>query len=573
MSRVGIPQPKHSDIVSLLSTYLQEPVKTQEFSTLARKRAVPSAKVMAWEPELCLETKKAIFLVHQLIQDEIPPEVTRVHQANLTGRRGSRRLIPVIYCADSEEISAVKRAELVVEKCMQVGCALVCDSPEGPVLILPPNCRRPAPCENETEQGHIPAWLLNSLQSLAAFSDYFRSCLKGVHKSYMRHVHDGPADYDSEAEILIKFLQCLRKGDPRLFMPLDRFQALKSWERANANVKSRDHFFHTINNLLLGFLVLGQVFEKAERVQIPEKYIQQTNGPAKLLAWEALWFLTCINHDPAYSAEHFWSNYAYSIGIPGTATSEPIPEEVVEYLVEAWDTTYKGARQDLSQLYNNVRGKWDPPQLVPHDPAFDRALREAYWNGEKSSHSLISGLMLVMGCLHDRAAKSKQYDKTIALKACDIAALSMMFHDQHCRQVLATNDVQAISFDVLPYASALMFVDSLQDDRRDISTMEFTKHGILVSIHYDKTANEVVADVCLSELPLKFWPSKIVEYESATRWINSVSKTHFRIDYKTRLTAGGIKGPKKGRYSPNKPQFHRKKTRKSGRKRTSARRN
>lgn len=550
MSRIGIPKAKQDEIASLLGASLQETISIEEFKILAKKRAIPGAKLMSWEPETCLKTKRTIFLVHQLLQDQIPAEVkhTRGIKAPRTTKKGSsREIIPVIFCREAPGTSASKKAELVVEDCANAGCVLICDSSEGAVLIIPPYCSIPSPCANETEKGHIPKWLLDGLHSLDAFSDYLKNCIDAVYKSYEDDVYRGSPDYDSEAEILIGFLQCVRKGDPRLFMPLDRFQSLKSWERASANVKSRDHFFHTINNLFLGLLVLGKIFGKTERTQIPETYIQQPDSPARLLTWEVLWFLTCINHDPAYSAEHFWANYAYSIGIPGTASSEPIPEEAIEHLVEAWDTAYKGARQDLSALYNNIRGKWDPPQLVQHDPAFDRALREAYWDGVKSSHSLISGLMLIMGCIQDKAAKSKHYDQALALKACDIAALSMMFHDQHCRQVLASNTVQPISFEILPYASLLMFVDSLQDDRRDISIIEFKKHGILNSIIYDKAANEIVADVCLAELPVKFWPGKIIEYESATRWINSASKTHFRIDYKTHLDvqAGKATSPRR----------------------------
>lgn len=546
MSRIGIPQAKQSEIASLLTACLQESVSTEKFDVLARKRAIPGTKLITWEPELCLETKETVFLVHQLIQDQIPAEVKQTRQSgsvNVSKKRRSREVIPVIFCRDTPGMSATKRAELVVEDCVRAKCVLISDSSEGAVLIIPPHCMIPSPCTNAPEKGHVPSWLLVALQSLDAFSDYLRKCIEKFQKVYNKDVRGGTPDYDSEAEILIAFLQCIRKGDPRLYLPLDRFQGLKSWERANANVKSRDHFFHTVNNLLLGFLILGSIFEKVERDQIPETYIQQSGGPAKLLSWEVLWFLTCINHDPAYSAEHFWPNYAYSIGIPGAASSEPVPKEAIERLVAAWDTSYKGARQDLSALYNNIRGKWDPPQMVQHDPAFDRALREAYWDGVKSSHSLISGLMLIIGCVQDRTAKSKYYDPTFALKACDIAALSMMFHDQHCRQVLASNNVQPISFEILPYAALLMFVDSLQDDRRDISIIDFNKHGIVNSIIYDKTANEIVADVCLAELPVRIWPAKITEYESATRWINSASKTHFRIDYKTHLN---IQSPKDG---------------------------
>ena len=40
--------------------------------------------------------------------------------------------------------------------------------------------------------------------------------------------------------------------------------------------------------------------------------------------------------------------------------------------------------------------------------------------------------------------------------------------------------VNPIPFQYLPYASTLMFVDAIQDDRRDVSTSRFRQHGELI---------------------------------------------------------------------------------------------
>lgn len=545
MSRTGISEAGRAELASLLSAHFQKPATIYEFKTLVKSRILWKAQELGWEPEFCIESSGRLFLVHQLIQDQIPEEVKKTRRIKALpkkrGQKGTRKrkIVPLVFCPQTpatQEIAAVegtKRGELVIEDCVAAEIPLVCASSEGAVLVLPPGFKPPKPCETESEGGHVPDWLFHNLTLLDAFSPYLRKCFQRTYQVYQRKVQRGNPDYDSEAEILIKLLQDIRKGDPRLFMPLDRLHALKSWERAQANTKSRDHFFHTINNLLLGYLVLGYILGTTERMSPPESFLQDTKNIPRLLTWESLWFLTCINHDPAYSAEHFWANYNYSIGVPGAATIEPIPQEAVNRLIEAWQTNYDGARNDLSELYTRLNGEWFPPQLVPKVPEFDRALREVYWNGQKSSHSLMSGLLLITNCEKDKTVKSKAYDKVKAVTACDIAALSMMFHDQHCRRVLGSFGVKPIAFENLPYASILMFVDSLQDDRRDIAKIHFNKHEILTSIVFDKAANEVVAQVCLGELPLKYWPGKIAEYESSTRWINTASATHFRIDYKT----------------------------------------
>src|SRR5258707_539591 len=126
---------------------------------------------------------------------------------------------------------------------------------------------------SESEGGHGPGWLFETLIALDAFSAHLRSCISRTYDVYRKEVQRGDPDYDSEAEILIKLLQDVRKGDRRLFMPLDRLHALKSWERAQANTRSRDHFFHTINNLLLGYLVLGYILGSTQRQVPPETFL------------------------------------------------------------------------------------------------------------------------------------------------------------------------------------------------------------------------------------------------------------------------------------------------------------
>jgi hypothetical protein len=76
-----------------------------------------------------------------------------------------------------------------------------------------------------------------------------------------------------------------------------------------------------------------------------------------------------------------------------------------------------------------------------------------------------------------------------------------------------------------------MFADALQDDRRDIATSTFPKEGVLQSLSVK--AGNVLATVSLPQIPIMYWPGKIVEYQSVTGWINSASDTKFNIDYRS----------------------------------------
>jgi hypothetical protein len=201
---------------------------------------------------------------------------------------------------------------------------------------------------------------------------------------------------------------------------------------------------------------------------------------------------------------------------------------------DMWETRFAGARQDLSSLYRAASKKWTPPSLqMPPVDAFDNAVQRAYFDGRNTSHSLVSGLRLISLCQSQNVPKAKEYDPKVALTACVIAALGMMFHDQRCRAVLTAAGVSPIAFEHLPYASLLMFVDALQDDRRDISKSRFRAYGVLRGIEIATDGTVVKALVCLREVPVKGWAPRIAEYESVMSWINSRSRVVFRIDYKT----------------------------------------
>src|SRR5260370_1309579 len=92
---------------------------------------------------------------------------------------------------------------------------------------------------------------------------------------------------------------------------------------------------------------------------------------------------------------------------------------------------------------------------------------------------------------------------------------------QRCRAILTDEGIDPIAFEHLPYACLLMFVDALQDDRRDISQSRFRACGILREITIASDGSVVEALVCLREVPVKGWAPRIAEYESVMYWINS----------------------------------------------------
>jgi hypothetical protein len=343
--------------------------------------------------------------------------------------------------------------------------------------------------------------------------------------------------YDREADTLETFLRKVRRAASPFYLPLDRFLELKAWEREGAHHGARDHYFHTFNNLLLGLIILGGVFARRPHNEPPDAFITDSEFVGNLKPWEVLWFLTCLNHDPGYTGEKFWPAVYSKFGLrQGERAKRPIPVDVAEVLSNGWDTDLKEARKDLMDLYQRFVA-WVPPQTGNDVPnRFDAALRIAYFDGERSSHSLLSGLTLIQGFIQDRTQRSRPAgERTKCLAGCEIAALSMLFHDQRCRELLQGRGVPPIPFEHLPYASLLIFVDSIQDDRRDIAVNAWPRHGVLNGLEVLQEGALIRASVCLREIPLKYWPGKLLEFDSARRWLNTSAVMTFEYEHRPAL--------------------------------------
>ena len=401
--------------------------------------------------------------------------------------------------------------------------------------VFPENFKPSSPDGCQDETGHIPSWLYSSLAESSAFSPYLNGAFKSFAKAYRQATRRQTIAHDDEVQLVIDFARKFAKGDRRLYFPIKQLLVLLAFEAAKSNRGTRDHFFHTFNNLFLGFRILGLLYGNERSIADVDGFIAGGSG-AKLHSWECLWFITCMFHDPAYIAEKFWGTFRFSYGVPQDEATQDgdIPESIKEQIRDMWETKFAAARRDLSSLYRRAAKKWTPPTLrASQQDAFDNAVKRAYFDGANPSHSLVSGLRLINLCQSDNVPKAADYDPELALTACIIAALGMMFHDQRCRAALTAGGVSPIAFEQLPYASLLMFVDALQDDRRDITKSRFRACGVLRGIEVAEDGSGVNAVVCLREVPVKGWAPRIAEYESVMSWINSGSQIKFRIDYRT----------------------------------------
>lgn len=498
---------------------------------------------LKWQPSLCVMRGEETILVHILAAPDFPTYLERA--INDLREGGFSKVSVLIFARDlmleaTEELpptylAAPYAASAVAEKALNLGCGLAFEAERSVHLVFDNSYAVPRRCRTRKETGHIPKWLYEELAGSEDFSPELRKLLKRFATEYGRATRKESIANDREAQLLLRFAKAFAKLDKRFFVPVERLETLRQFEMSRAT-RARDHFFHTFNNLFLGFHILGRLSAGHRVIAEVDRFIEHETKKSGLNPWEILWFLTCLFHDPGYTAEKFWANFRFAFGIVDDAGDEAeLPDQVKQQIRDLWDSQYAAPRQDLHDLYNRTVRKWIPPTIAKKGAdLFDEAVRQAYFDGRVASHSLISGLSLINTCRSQNVPRPKKFSSEMALTACVIAALCMMFHDPRCRAALQSSGIPPIAFESLPYACVLMYVDSLQDDRRDISVSRFNKHGVLASVAISPTLRTVNAQVCLPEVPVKGWPGRIAEYESVMGWINAKSDTRFTIDYRSR---------------------------------------
>lgn len=509
-----------------------EPTSELAIQDAVRSRKIPNPRSLGWGPAMCLGRGNEFFLVYVPSSPEIPEWV-------LDSVKTLRKFTNVKVLAaalPTRECTTVEIASGVTESCAKHGFGLLCVDGEDVYTVLPPRRLRLRKCAgNGTERGHIPSWLITRVLSAVSFSDALTKELTRFADRYKRLTRRAKVSYEEEATVLEDFLRRVRSKAAPLVLPLEGFLSLKAWEKQGANLGARDHYFHTFNNLLLGLLVGTELLKHRLPDAAPESFVSDEEGRyGKLLTWEALWFITCLNHDPGYVGEKVWPAILAQYALRDSSyLKRSMPPEIADALDNGWKTELKQSRADLLDLYRRIRNVWLPPQVAGKiDDEFDLALRKAYFDGTRSSHSLLSGLTLIRNYLEDptNTPGTEEYNRSLA--ALEIAALAIVFHDPRCRALLENNGVPAVPFEQLPYAALLVFVDALQEDRRRINIESWPTHGVLNGVSILRTGSTVRADVCLRELSLRYWPAKLIEYSDALRWLNASTTVSFEIDCK-----------------------------------------
>lgn len=510
---------------------------SREYPLRLARRSYPALRTIKIPIAQVFRKGPNLLIVYALDLPELPKWVFDKFEP----LKQDSRIQIIIAIMGAGSNSPEKIASEIIRDCLSRKIGIAIRTTRGVELVLAPRHSVVQRILSQDAVGHIPEWLIVRLRNTQGFSPNLRRAIVLFDRHYARFRDEGTGGYDDECNILDAFARRLAQGDRRLFFPNDLLHTLRDFERSRANPTKRDHFFHTFNNLFLGFILLAECLPNRSPDSSPDRVIAGNGAVLQQHPWETLWALTCLFHDRGYIAEDFPSAIDHNFGLSGRFSNRStfeMPDTVAKRIADAWDTEFASARDDLFELANSITRLWRPRRFRANtESRFQEAIRKIYFDGSKCGHSLLSGLTLINRCDTDRVAPHNDYDREAALSACSIAALSMVFHDPYARSVFMQQNVLPITFEHLPYAGALAFVDALQEDRRTIEKMKFSSRCILEDVSINPQRRTVTAKMNLRLIKLESWPWKVAEFAEVLTWLSRGSAWRFKIDYLS--TVGG----------------------------------
>jgi hypothetical protein len=314
----------------------------------------------------------------------------------------------------------------------------------------------------------IPIEIIHNLALDSSLPTGLINSLKSLERKYKRLKGDANHD-DREEALLMKFAKRILEGMGLKPDRVSATQMIRTIEKAGLG-PGRDHFFHSFQNYFLGLSAVSQLSDEFAAYK----------GLAKL-NWEVeptdVWFLTVIWHDAGYALQKFDNLFYASVG--GEDEDDVgLKEVAIQRILER--ATTKQALRNISSLVARLLGPGTARTqfMLPRESTNigDRArlVQTALVNNVISSHGAYGAIRLYCDYCKDlddlEPEKGDLLQQTVLL-----AAASMPFHDWFFRKDVrdACGNCRILTR-VLPFAALLAFIDSVQDDRRDLDGIEDT---------------------------------------------------------------------------------------------------
>lgn len=329
--------------------------------------------------------------------------------------------------------------------------------------------RSEAPSEPLVEErpiySRLPPTLMLRLRSLPHLRSSLSTALTCLSEDYLDTIKQPQCDLYAEERVLREAIKRLVATDESLFAPIRPLEFLHSLEEVAGPGRGRDHFFHAFNVFLWGISVIDRTYDHFE-----EFHSSVCHDPAQ--SPEYIWLLTALFHDVGYLVERKreYDFMVYALETPEASEEEEREER--EKRLDYWKFELADGRMQLASLWSHLQkdrisAPWHPEKSVNQEwlrtCPFDRALEEAFvghgWHGAASALVLLRHLEVKYG---ERTDEDRQF----LLRHMVLPSLSILFHDRRVRDALRSEGISSLTTRRFPYASLLMYLDSIQEDRR-----------------------------------------------------------------------------------------------------------
>jgi hypothetical protein len=362
-------------------------------------------------------------------------------------------LSTVVIASDNDAISAIAPHYPALQ------CHVLCHIAGKPSLIAPTQLTAARKRATQS-RSRIPVGLLQELERKSALQP-LRTRISRLRKGYERLIQKRQLDDEREHALLRRYAASIMRQAGFRSADIDAPSMIRNLETSGWGGR-RDHFFHSFQNYFFGLFAISE---------IPDRF-NAYNAIAKL-HWSidpfAVWFFTALWHDVGYGLEKIGSIFD---GIFGTALDDQAEQVRLQYLKSA---IIQDALRDISCLMvrllhpHSAKTAWLFPERNRRRTKVELQVEEALKkNVLQESHGAASSLRLYgeyMPRIKKMGTENQLVPKQIILLAC----CSAPFHDWHFRECVRTLCGECrVATDSLPFASLLAFVDSIQDDRRDL---------------------------------------------------------------------------------------------------------
>jgi hypothetical protein len=338
---------------------------------------------------------------------------------------------------------------------------LIAEIADAPVLIPPLKTKR-RHLIHTAPRTRVPLPLLTTLRGSSRLPAFIQRALKRLHETYKR-LNAGRANNDDREEAaLMRYATDILDAMGLKAEGIRRTRMIRMLEGGGHGAR-RDHFFHSFQNYFLGMTAIETLPSWFE------KYSQEGKLFWNISPYD-VWFLTAMWHDVGYALQNAGRTAEWALGVDlGDTSAATIKREYLDHPVT------KEALQRVSSLMARLlkpprsASAWMMPDAKTHLGAHGLAVRAALEANAVYSHGAIGALHLYRGYKDDLDEMVEPSKRDALLQSVLIAAASMPFHDYFFRKDMRKACGECVmSTACLPFAALLAFIDSIQEDRRDL---------------------------------------------------------------------------------------------------------